>query len=428
MIAKRVLLATAGCLAALVAAAPGAIAAETVTFWQFSTNQNDIDAWNAAIKAFEAKNPDITVNMEIVPWSSQQQRLVTALTSGGLPDVSMLGNNVVAQFQAAGALAPLDDYFAAYDKANGVKVEDEVWPGDKGYYYLAKHWWASPVAVETRALFYRKDLFKAAGLDPDKPPQTWEELRADAATLTKASKDGTKGMALSTSLTYNTVQNFMSTYLGYGAHMLGADGKCGFNTPEFKKALDVYVGIAKDGSTHPDAATMDGDTFRRGFLDGKYAMILADPSLNRDLLKENAAWSKDVGIAQVPAGPAIRAGFLGGWPLVMWNASEHKDATAKWIMFLTHDGLKDLAKAGGFIPGNIPLAKGAPWDAAPYPLFVDQLQHAMPYQYPAEAIPQMGQLEVDTIQKAVQAVALGKSTTDQATADLCKAINDVLAR
>ena len=235
-------------------------------------------------------------------------------------------------------------------------------------------------------------------------------------------------MALSTSLTYNTVQNFMSTYLGYGAHMLGADGKCGFNTPEFKKALDVYVGIAKDGSTHPDAATMDGDTFRRGFLDGKYAMILSDPSLNRDLLKENAAWAKDVGIAQVPAGPVMRAGFLGGWPLVMWNASEHKDATAKWIMFLTHDGLKDLATAGGFIPGNIPLARGAPWDSAPYPLFVDQLQHAMPYQYPAEAIPQMGQLEVDTIQKAVQAVALGKATDDQATADLCKAINDVLAR
>ena len=74
--------------------------------------------------------------MEIVPWAEQQQRLVTALTTGGLPDVSMLGNNVVAQFQAAGALAPLDDYFAAYGAEHGYDVAADVWPGDKGYYNL----------------------------------------------------------------------------------------------------------------------------------------------------------------------------------------------------------------------------------------------------------------------------------------------------
>jgi multiple sugar transport system substrate-binding protein len=404
-----------------------ALAADTVTFWQFSTNQNDIDAWNKTIAAFESKNPDIKVDMEIVPWASQQQRLVTGLTTGGLPDVSMLGNNVVAQFEAAGALSPLDDYFAAYSKANGgADVTTNVWPGDKGYYYLENHWWASPVNVETRALYYRKDLFQAAGIAA--PPQTWEELAKDAAILTKASKNGTYGIGLSMSLDYFTVQNFMSAWLGYGARMLNTDGKCGFDTPEFKKALDVYVSMAKDGSTHPDAATMSGDTFRRGFLDGKYAMILEDPSLYRDLMKENQPFAKDVDIATVPAGPATRAGFLGGWPLVLWNTSEHKDAAAKWIMFATHDGLKDLAVAGGFIPGNAALAQQSPWDKFPYPLFVKQLQDAKPYQFPSQAIPQMGQLEVDTVQKAIQAVALGKQTTDQATTALCSSINDVLAR
>jgi hypothetical protein len=74
--------------------------AQTVTFWQFSTNPNDIAAWEGIIEAFEASHEGIDVVMEIVPWSEQQQRLVTALTTGGLPDVSMLGNNVVAQFQA----------------------------------------------------------------------------------------------------------------------------------------------------------------------------------------------------------------------------------------------------------------------------------------------------------------------------------------
>lgn len=409
-------------------ASSAALAADTVTFWQFSTNENDIAAWNDTIAAFEAANPDVDVVMEIVPWGEQQQRLVTALTAGGLPDVSMTGNNVVAQFQAIGALAPLDDAFAAYDAANGTDVAADVWPGDKGYYFLADHWWGAPVSVETRALYYRKDLFDAAGLDPEAPPQTWEDLRTAAHTLAEAGGDETHGIALSMSLDYFTLQNFMSAYLGYGARMLNEDGTCGLDTPEFKQALDVYVGMYADGSTHPDAPTMDGGTFRRGFLDGDYAMILSDPSLYRDLTVENPAFLDDIGIAMVPAGPVRRAGFLGGWPLVLWEASENKDAAGRWIMFATHDGLADLATKGGFIPGNASLAAGAPWDAYPFPLFVEQLQDALPYQYPSEAIPQMGQMEPDLIQTAIQAVALGQQTPDEATAQLCTTMNQILAR
>lgn len=411
-------------LAVFAAGATLGHAADNVTFWQFSTNPNDIAAWKAAIEGFEAKNPEIKVNMEIVPWAEQQQRLVSALTTGGLPDVSMLGNNVVAQFQAAGALEPLDEYFKAYDAANKTDVAGNVWPGDRGYYHLAEHWWASPVSVETRALYYRKDLLQKAGIS--EPAKTWEELSADAKKLTR---DGVYGIGLSMSLDYFTVQNFMSAYLGYGATMLTSDGKCGFDTPEFKDALTTYVSVYKEGATHPDAGAMDGNTFRRGFLDGKYAMILSDPSLYRDLQKEKPAFLDQVDIAMVPAGPKSRDGFLGGWPLVLWSASSNKEAAAKWIMYATHgEGLKSLATAGGFIPGSIEVARQAPWDAFPYKLFVEQLQSARPYQYPHEAIPQMGQLEVDTIQKAVQAVALGQQDVDTATKQLCVSIDKTLAR
>ena len=85
----------------------------TVTFWQFNTEDFIVQAWADAITAFEAANPDVKVNMEIVPWAEQHQKLVTGLATGSLPDVSMLGNNVVAEFQALDALLPLTDYFAA---------------------------------------------------------------------------------------------------------------------------------------------------------------------------------------------------------------------------------------------------------------------------------------------------------------------------
>lgn len=424
----RSLLATS-VFAAGLAIGQSALAQTTVTFWQFFTGDTDVAAWRDAIAKFEAANPEIKINMELVPWSEQQQRFVTALATGGLPDVSMLGNNVVAQFQATGSLAPLDEYVAAYDAENGTRIVDEIWPGDKGYYILDGKLWASPIAVETRALYYRKDLFREAGLDPEKPPQTWEELATAAAALSKAGDGKYYGIALPMSITYNTVQNFMSTYLGYGARMIGEDGKCGFDTPEFKSALDVYTRIYKDGGTHPDAPTMDGDTLRRGFADGNYAMHIQNASLLKQLQDEGASFVDEVGIVKIPAGPVNRSGFLGGWPLVLWDASENKEAAAKWILFATHgDVLRDMAVASGFIPGSIPLAQGAPWDAFPYPLFVEQLQDARPYQYPSEPLAQMGQLEVDTIQKAVQAVALGQQTLDEATAQLCTTINEVLAR
>ncbi len=81
--------------------------AATVTFWQFSTEEFVIQAYNDAIAAFSEQNPDITVTMEIVPWAEQQQKLITGLTTGSLPDVSMLGNNVVAQFQAIPAASSM---------------------------------------------------------------------------------------------------------------------------------------------------------------------------------------------------------------------------------------------------------------------------------------------------------------------------------
>lgn len=407
-----------------------ALAQTTVVFWQFSTREAYIEAWNNAIAEFEAQNPDIKIEMEIVPWAEQQQRIVSALTTGGLPDVSFLGNNVVAQFQAISALAPLDEYFADYSQEYGYDVAEDVWPGDRGYYELGGHWWASPLAVETRSLYYRTDLFEQAGLDPENPPQTWDDLIAAAEQLREIMPDGAYPIALPMSIDYLTVQNFMSWYLSYGARMLNDEGTCGLDTPEFRTALERYTGVYKAGLTHPDAATMPGNEFRRGFLDGNYAMIIDQPGIWSDLQREQPSFVDDVKIALVPEGPEGRFGFLGGWPLVLWNTSEVKDAAAKWIMFATRPegALKELSITSGMIPGSISLAQESPWNKYPYTVFVEQLQDAAPYQYPDEAIAQMGQLEVDAFQSAIQSVALDQSTVEEATQALCQRINDVLSR
>ena len=222
----------------------------------------------------------------------------------------------------------------------------------------------------------------------------------------------------------------MSWYLSHGASMLNDEGACGLDTPEFKTALEKYTNMYKAGLTHPDAATMPGGEVRRGFLDGNYAMIIDGPWVWTDLQREGLDFADSVEVALVPEGPEGRFGFLGGWPLVLWEASEVKDAAAEWIMFATRPegALRELTTTAGLVPGSVSLAQESPWNEAPTTVFVEQLQDAAPYQYPAEAIPQMGQLEVDAFQNAIQSVALGEATVDEATQALCGRINDVLSR
>jgi multiple sugar transport system substrate-binding protein len=398
-------------------------ATQEVVFWQFSDRQVEIDAYNALITKFEAIHPDIKVKMEIVPWADQADKLTTALTSGGLPDVSMLGNDVVAQFEHIGALAPLDSYIKAESTRVGKDITADFWPGDKLYYNLEGHWWGMPVAEDTLAMFYRKDLFAAAGIQP---PTTWDEFKNDAQLLTK---NGVYGAGWLQSIDYVTLQQFMSVYLSYGARFLNDRGKCGFDTPEFKQALDYYTSIFKSGWTPPDSATYAFGDMEAQWKAGKLAMFLDSAYLWADTQSSSPDVAKNMAVAPVPSGPKGQFAFLGGWPLVLWNASKVKDAAAAWIMFATDpENVVELDRAAGELPGRASNAQLDPWNKEPYTVFLGQMPRAFPYQYPDQEIPQMGGLEPTAVQTAVQAVALGQASIDSATTSLCSTINDALSK
>lgn len=399
----------------------------TITFWQFSLREAAIAAYEAAIEAFEAENPDVKVNMEIVPWADQHQKLVTALTSGGLPDVSMLGNNVVAEFHALDALLPMTEYFNAWSEEAGRDITEDIWPGDHLYYFLDDEWWGSPVAEETRCLYYRRDLLEAAGLT-EEDLGTWEGLRDAAVAI---NSDDVYGIALPGGIVYETLQTFMSTYLGYGARFLNEEGLCGFDSQEFRDALSLYTGLYTEQQVcPPDTPTATRDALAQLFTDGRAGMFIDGPWFWQDFEAAGPDFLDSVGIAEIPAGPAGQFGFLGGWPLVMWKDTEHPDEAFRWIKFATDpDGyLGELAASTGNLPGKRSIVDQAPWNEPPLDVFARQMEFAYPYQYPDPEIPQMGTLEVDAVQTAVQSVMLEQATVDEATIALVERINEVLTR
>lgn len=112
----------------------------------------------------------------------------------------------------------------------------------------------------------------------------------------------------------------------------------------------------------------------------------------------------------------------------MWTQGKNKDAAFKFVRYATDPAksMNSLCQGLGNLPGRKSLADRAPWSKIPVNIFMKQLTFAYPYQYPAAEIPQMGALEPDVVQTAVQAVATGKSSVAQATSDMVTHINQVL--
>lgn len=400
-----------------------------ITFWEFQTDTPSINAFKASIKSFEASHPGITVKMDIVPWAEQAQKLTTALATGTEPDVSMMGNDIVAQYVAEHQLLPLD-----------LTNTKNVSAGDRLYYHLNGKWWAVPLIDETRAVMYNKALFKTAGISA--PPSTWSQMLADAKTI-KAKTGKIGWLAPMAKNDYDTVQIFMSVYLGYGARYLkGPAGgskwpqtSCGFNTTKFKTALNLYASDFKSGLDYPDATVEQMSQMLPAEYDtGKAGMVIGNPSDYFELKSTNPKVFAQTGVAPIPAGPAGRFGFLGGWPLVVWKSAANQGVAKQAEEFAQYVGTSGggdvaLGKATGLIPANVQAAKQAPWNSGGLGVFAKQIaSDAFPYQYPHSEIPQMGALETDTVQTAVQSVALGTDSVQQATTTLCNSVNTSLGK
>jgi ABC-type glycerol-3-phosphate transport system substrate-binding protein len=397
-----------------------------VVFWEFSADNPSINAWKVTIKAFEKNYPAIKVDMQIVPWAQQSQKLATAIATHSEPDVSMMGNDVVAQYAFAGKLAPLDSYMKQWSKQEGFDITKDFWPGDKLYYRLNGHYYAAPVAEETRMLNYNKQILSQAGVDPA-TLTTWDNVLA-AAKQIKAKVPGVTPWLASMSKDYPTLQTFMTLYLSYGARMLDSKGACGFNTPAFKKALTWYTDIYKSGLTAPDETTWFQRDNDAAFATGKAGLFIEGPWLLAEL--KGTPLYNQVGTVPIPAGPKGRFGFLGGFPLVLWKGGKNNAAAAEWVHFATspRGGLGTIVKVSGVLPGRKSLTKQSPWNKPPLSTFVKQMGYAYPYQYPHQEIPQMGAIETETIQNAVQRVATGSQTVDQSTTQLCSEINKFLKK
>src|SRR5512144_3197186 len=128
---------------------------------------------------FERRHPGLKVRVQQLPWSAAHEKLLTAYVGDALPDVVQVGSTWIPELTALGALEPLD---ARLDATPDMPRAD-FFPGVLAIHVIDGRTMAIPWYVDTRVLFYRSDLLRAAGAS--KPPATWDDWLTLMGQLTK---------------------------------------------------------------------------------------------------------------------------------------------------------------------------------------------------------------------------------------------------
>src|SRR3954447_11660702 len=158
---------------------PGPTEPVTITFSSWVGNTKGM---KKLYSKFKTEHPNITIQFQDVPAEESEKKLTTQIAGGNPPDAAYVDASVVANFAPRKALVDLDSYIS---RSEFVKADDYV-PAFKAFSVVEGKMYGLPFDGESTGLFYRTDMFKAAGIAG--PPKTWEEFQATAAKLTDPAK------------------------------------------------------------------------------------------------------------------------------------------------------------------------------------------------------------------------------------------------
>lgn len=226
-------------------------------------------------REFNKLHPEIKLNVVQIGSAPEdiEQKLLTAIAGKVPPDLAMLSRPSFSQFAERGGLTAIDE-FVIRDRIRSQDYFPACW--DEGVY--REKVYAIPFSTDVRALFYNRELFKKAGLDPDRPPKTWKELLEYADKLTIRNKRGE--IIQAGFLPFQNAGNSWFYMYAYPnrVQFISADGQQAiFNTPACIQALEYIVNFVdhfgREDLLKFQSGGAGGWSSQGPFLIGKLAMV-----------------------------------------------------------------------------------------------------------------------------------------------------------
>ncbi len=305
------------------------------------------------VPAFEAQNPGVHVRVQQIPWSAAHEKLLTAYVGDAMPDVVQVGNTWLPELVALGALAPLDRSRGSGD-AGAVEHGGDDFPGVVAATAIAGVRYGVPWYVDTRVLFYRSDLVRAAGWDV--PPTTW----SDWVTVMERLARGPDRYAVLLPTTEWEPPVILA--LQKGATLLRDGDRYGdFRSPAFRAALAFYASLFQRGLA-PRAGAAQSANVYQDFAAGYFSLLISGPwnlgELSRRLPALADAWATTPLPTFTGDGPGVS--LAGGASLAIVRTSPRAELARRWIAFLAAPAQQ---VAFWRLTGDLP-ARPSAWRAA----------------------------------------------------------------
>ncbi|CAN7602777.1 sugar ABC transporter substrate-binding protein [Pararhizobium sp. LjRoot255] len=383
--------------------------AEDVTISVWALDRDTQPAPNL-IAEYNKLKTGIKVEFRQIQFDDVVSEAMRAYSSDQAPDIIAVDNPEHALFAARGAFL---DLTAMLEKSSVIKPEN-YFPGPlASTMWKGKHY-GVPKATNTIALYYNKDMFKAKGLDPAKPPQTWAELMEAARKLTDPAAN-VYGIAFSAKASEEGTFQFLPW-----AQMGGASYQ-NINTDGAVKALDIWKTILDEKLASPDTLTRGQWDSTGTFNSGNAAMAISGPwELDRMVAEAKFDWG--VTLLPVPEKGAERSSSMGDFNWAIFANTDHPEEAFKVLEYFVSQDARMFSDFG-LLPArsDTPIAEtGQPLKDAALKVFLEQLKYAQP-RGPHPEWPKISKAIQDAIQAALTGQASPKDALDQA-AERIKAV------
>lgn len=368
---------------------------EKVTMWG-SWSGAQVDQLDAHAAAFNESQDEYEV--EYVPQEIVEEKLLTSLAGGQVPDVVLWDRYQTSLYAPKGALSSIDELVSEdsvdLEQFYGPSVDEMTVDGEL---------YGLPLLVDNRSLYYNKTILAEAGIEP---PTTWEELRtaAEALTIREGGKLTQSGFLLDDLGLFNV-------YLWQtGGELLNDDQtEVLFDSPEGAEVLDYWQGLLEAGVYEQGF----GDGID-AFAQGTAAMKMNGPWALADLDKVEGL---EYGIVPPPAGPDGDTGAaMGGFGLVIPEGAKNAEGAwefMKWWATEPQNSV-DFAELSGWIPANIEAANDEYFTGDEhYAAFIEALDYARV----RPSVQGYSDVEGKALIPALQKFMSGEITADQALAE-----------
>lgn len=393
-------------LAAVVHAGAAQAATALTMYYPVSVGGPLTQVVDGMISQFQDAHPDIKVRAVYAGnYDETRVRALSAIKGGEPAQLSVLGALDTHDLVEQQLIEPFDTVATSPEEQAWIK---SFYPALMANGTLEGHVWGIPFQRSTIVMFYNKDMFREAGLNPDQPPATWQAMQTAAQKLTQPGRAGL--MIPSTGYPY---WMFQALAIQNGAQLMNAAGtQVQLNQPKAVEALSFWRDLAAKHKVMPEG-TIEWGTLRQAFVQGKTAMMWHTTG-NLTAVRKEAGF--DVGVAMLPANTQPGSPTGGGnFYLFKGASADEKRAAVTFVRWMTApERAADWSIATGYVGTSAaaydtPALKTYAQDFPPALVARDQL---------AVATPEFATFETarvrEALSNAVQSALTGASTPQQA--------------